>query len=164
MLKIPYSIIKEWRKKLKQLRRMRTPILESCRVIADEFKINPNTVRYCLFQRKDYHKREYRREYNKYYNKSYRKRHEIRLKIRDYDYKYKRLVGHLDSILPQVFNLHSELGLGDISNEIKNLAGISLQESTLEKIIAKYEDKPRGSPIIKTKSKNYLLNFSFYNP
>jgi len=77
-------------------------------------------------------------------------------------YEYKRLTGHLDSFLPQVFNGNPELSLRAISTGIDNLSGIFLKERTLEKLLAGYENKPRGIPIIKTESGNYQLNLSFY--
>lgn len=77
-------------------------------------------------------------------------------------YEYKRLAGHIDSFLPQVFNGKPELSLGDISVGIENLVGISLKEGTLEKLLLKYENKPRGPPIIKTETGNYRFNDLHY--
>lgn len=80
-----------------------------------------------------------------------------------YGKEYKKVIRHVDNFLPQVFNSKPELSLRDISARIDNLSGIYLKERTLEKILGKYESKPRGPPVIKTESGNYQLNSSFYN-
>ena len=92
----------------------------------------------------------------------YRNRPEIKTQRRDFDYRYKKLVRHIDSVLPQIFNSKPELPLKEISNGIENLTGISLKERTLEKLLLKYENKPRDPPIIKTESGKYRLNDLFY--
>lgn len=79
-----------------------------------------------------------------------------------YAKEYKKVIRHIDTYLPQVFNGNPELSLKTISDGIDNLSGISLKERTLEKLIGKYEGLPRGPPIIKTESGNYQLNPSFY--
>lgn len=179
------------------------------RIIADEFGLPFNTVRYYAFIiGKDWKKdRIYKRTNNKSYSnmkfdeltiKKLRRRagglrHDFRLSerkiakiianeynilpeiiryhisIKDkrypghYDLKYKRLIRHVDSVLPQVFNGNPELSLNDICIGIDNLKGISLKEGTLEKLIGKYQRMPRGPPIVKTETGNYKLNPSFYN-
>jgi hypothetical protein len=80
-----------------------------------------------------------------------------------YDFKYKRLIRHIDNLLPHLFNGNSELQLKEICNGIENLAGIYIKEGTLEKLLLKYKGKPRGLPVIKTESGSYKLNSSFYN-
>lgn len=118
------------------------------RIIAQEFNLPFNTVRYYAF----------------IIGKDWR-RHTLKGKRYDnkYDLKYKRVIRHIDNLLPRVFNGNSELQLKEISNGIENLAGISLKERTLEKLLGKYERLPRGSPIIKAEPGNYRLNTSFYN-
>src|SRR3989338_5525211 len=148
MLKISYLTIKEWRKRLRQLTKNHMYKIQACKVIASEFKVNPNTVRYCLFQRRSYLNA-------KDYQEAYRNRPEIKTRRRDFDYRYKRLTRHIDSLLPQIFNSKLELSLGDISVGIRNLSEISLRERTLEKLLLKYENTERGPPILKTESGNY---------
>jgi len=118
------------------------------RIIADEFGLPFNTVRYYAFIIGSDWKKENRK--NMAYDKNY-------------DLKYKKVIRHIDSFLPQVFNGNPELSLRAISDGIDNLSGISLKERTLEKLVGKYEGNPKGPPILKTETGNYQLNLSFYN-
>lgn len=111
------------------------------RLIAEKYNLPFTTTRYYAF--------ESRRDVKRYDSK--------------YDLKYKGLIRHIDNLLPQVFNGNPELPLKEISSGIENLTGISLKERTLEKLLLKYENLPRGPPIVKTETGNYKLNSSFYN-
>ncbi|MFH1644851.1 MAG: hypothetical protein ABIB11_00360 [Candidatus Omnitrophota bacterium] len=82
---------------------------------------------------------------------------------RNYDLKYKRVVRHIDSYFPQIFNSNPDLPLSEISSRINSLSDIHLKENTLETLLNKYNGNPRGSPLIKAESGNYQLNPSFYN-
>lgn len=155
MLKIPYLTIKQWRKSLRQLTKNHMYKIDACKVIADKFKVNPNTVRYCLFQRKGYLNR-------KDYEEKYRNRPNIYIKRKNYDLKYKSVVRHIDNLFPQIFNSNPELPLSEISGRIDNLTGVHLKETTLETLLNKYNGKARDPPLIKTESGNYKLNSSFY--
>jgi len=81
---------------------------------------------------------------------------------RRYERLYRHLTRHVDSILPQTFNGNDELSLAEISGRIANMIGVSVRERTLEKLLARYEGKPRGPPALKTE-KGYRLNPSYYS-
>lgn len=138
------NLIKKLRYKGAALRRNPSKIkLRFCEMIAKENNLPLRTVRYYMFERKPSPTNI--EEYNK-----------------EYDLKYKKVVRHIDTFLPQVFNGNPELSLRAISDGIDNLSGVSLKERTLEKLLLKYEGTPRGQPIIKTETGNYCLNDSFY--
>ena len=80
----------------------------------------------------------------------------------EYDLRYKHLIRHLDTILPTLYNGNPELTLPEISERIETHAGIRMQEGTLEKLLARYEGKPRGPPVLKTESGSYKLNPSYH--
>lgn len=79
----------------------------------------------------------------------------------EYDLKYKNLIRHIDDVLPQLFNGNSELSLTEMTEGIESNVGISMRESTLEKLIGKYEG---NAPLIKTELGHYQLNQDFYQP
>lgn len=155
MLKIPYLTIKEWRKSLRQLTKNHIYKIEVCKVIANKFKVNPNTVRYCLFQRRGYLNR-------KDYEEKYRNKPDIYIKRKNYDLKYKRVVRHIDSYFPKIFNSNPELPLSEISSRIDNLTGVHLKENTLDNLLNRYGAKAKDPPLIKTELGKYRLNPSFY--
>ena len=134
------KLIKKLRYKGGALRRNPSKVkIRFCEKIAQEHNLLLETVRYYMFKRKP----------QKIYD-------------RTYDLKYKRLIRHIDSVFPQIFNGKPELSLNEISDRIENSAGIYLKEKTLERLLAGYEGKPRGPPILKTESGNYRLNDSYY--
>ena len=83
-------------------------------------------------------------------------------RTRAYSREYQRLKRHLDTALPQLFNGRPELSLTELSGGIETHAGIKMQAVTLEKLLARYEGKPRGPPAIKTES-GYRLNPAYYS-
>lgn len=83
-------------------------------------------------------------------------------KIGDYDLRYKHLIRHLDTVLPQLYNGNSDLPLSRLTVRIGELTGIQMQEETLEKLLAGYQGKPRGPPLLRTESGSYKLNPSYY--
>lgn len=135
--------IKKWRRRAGGLKHdFRLSERRICTIVAKEFNVPLTTIRYYLFDRDKKDPRFYDRLY---------------------DLKYKRVIRHMDSVLPQVFNGNPELSLNNICIGINNLKGISLKEKTLERLIGKYEGLLKGPPIVKTETGNYQLNTTFYN-
>lgn len=110
---------------------------EICRIIGREDGTSPHTVRYHTFHaRRDFE--SYRRWYAR---------------------NYMRISRHLDSVLPTLYNGNSELSLAELTGRIESNAGIAMRESTLEKLLGKYEG---NKPLVKTESGKYHLNQSYY--
>ena len=84
-------------------------------------------------------------------------------RIRNYDIRYKHLIRHLDTALPQLYNGDSELPLSGLTGRIGELTGIQMQEGTLEILLKGYQGKPRGPPVLRTESGSYRLNSSYYS-
>src|SRR3989338_10786914 len=123
-------IIKKWRRKAGGLRHdHRLSERKIAKIIADEYSVPSEIVRYHISTK----------------DKRY---------PGHYDLRYKKVVRHIDTFLPQVFNGNPELSLKAISDGIDNLSGISLKERTLERLLGRYEGKQGGPPIIKSESGN----------
>ncbi|GAG20259.1 unnamed protein product [marine sediment metagenome] len=135
------KLIKTLRYKGGALRRNPSKVkIRFCEMIAKEYNLPIRTLRYYMFERKTS---------TAFYDKTY-------------DLKYKRLVRHIDKILPQIFNGEAELSLIEMSSGIDKLTGVYIKERTLEKILNRYEGEPRGEPLVKTESGKYRLNDLFY--
>lgn len=142
--------IREWRLKARTLRRDRQLSKRKIsRMIAENSKVPLDTVYYYVFGNSRKH--EGHQKYLRY--GSYSPPHP------QYDLKYKHLIRRLDKLLPQFFNGNSDLSLTELTGRIKSNVGIAMRESTLEKLLGKYE---RNAPLIKTESGNYQLSQNFY--
>ena len=80
-----------------------------------------------------------------------------------YDREYKHLIRHLDTILPRLYNGNSDLSLTEMAGRIESNIGIRMQEQTIEKLLVRYEGKPRGPPLLRTETGSYKLNPSYYS-
>ena len=111
--------IHEWRLRAKSLRLgQKLSMNQICRQIANESHVPFGTVRY--------HVLGYGRKFD---DKNY---------SQEYDSKYQSLIHYLDKLLPQFFNGNSELSLTELTGRIESHVGISMRETTLEKLIGKY--------------------------
>lgn len=130
--------IKKWRRKAGGLKHgYRLSKRKICKTVANEFNAPLTQIRYHLFD-KD------------------------RIRPGFYDLRYKRLVRHIDRLLPKVFNGELVLSLKEISTGIENLEGIHIKERTLEKLFGKYEESSNSPIIVKTKTYNYRINSLHY--
>ena len=166
--KVTAKLVEEWKK-------LREDNL-SYRAIGRLHGVKYTTIMYWIvpgYREKDLaHNKEYRIKQKerklriKKYQREYRKRPEVKLRYKEdrkiYDLKYKRVVRHIDTYFPKIFNSNPDLPLSEISSRIGSLSDIHLKENTLETLLNKYNGNPRGSPLIKTDSGKYQLNPSFY--
>ena len=86
-------------------------------------------------------------------------RRDLKSYWQEYNRNYKHIVRNIDTILPTFYNGNPELSLTEITTRIETHKGISMRESTLEKLLGKYEG---NAPLVKTESGNYQLNHDFY--
>lgn len=81
----------------------------------------------------------------------------------DYWKRYKLYIRkNFDKVFLDVFRNKQDLPFKDVYAEVKNLTGLPIKARTLEKLLLKYENKPRGMPIIRTETGNYKINTSYY--
>lgn len=122
-------------------------------------KNNPDYFKMWSREHPDYLKKWFdeHKEYSKTAKQRFLERHPNYYR----NYKF-YLKDCMDSLLPQIFCDKQELPLNEITSGIENLTGISYKRKTLEKILTKYKNNTRGSPLIKTSLANYKLNNLFY--
>jgi len=138
------KILPEYKKMYPSKKRGQQGNHQACIAIARDYKVNPATVYNKLtpkLKKQPIKKQEHRRKYS---------------------VKHEQLRRHIPDVLAEVYKGEFELPTNKIITRIANFSDIYIRESTLEKLLNRYNNHPEGKPLIESEPKKYVLNGNFY--
>ena len=141
-LSISPETVREWREIVTDYSMQGRPKSQAYFYIAAAYGTSYTTVRYHLEPLQREHWLQNKKERSK---KLWRKKSQLRR----YNRNYRRLTRRPERFLSQVFNDRQEASVGEIQNEVSELAeGVMFEPSTIRKILDKYVENNRGPPFI----------------